>query len=99
MQTIVIDPFFPELNFTSSNLHEKVRVVNSPFSIQYSGMLFIDYVFKQLQEKYHNIEYFMVDASDDHAAVFTAIKLGYKHIIYNGNSKAMLSILEEVKNS
>jgi len=64
-----------------------VALTNNPGSTRYYGILVLDNIFKKLQKEFSHIITIIVNVEDDHAALFTAIKLGYKSIIYTGNSQ------------
>lgn len=64
-----------------------VTLTNNPGSTRYYGILIIDYIFKKLMKEFPFIVKIIVNVEDDHAALFTAVKMGYKNIIYTGNSK------------
>ncbi|WP_341787854.1 hypothetical protein [Rickettsia endosymbiont of Cantharis rufa] len=70
-----------------SNVEEKPILTNHASSVKYYGMLVIDYMFKTLSKEFpEKVLDLTVDIGDDHVALFTAIKLGYKNIVYTGNS-------------
>ncbi|WPY00399.1 hypothetical protein Trichorick_00273 [Candidatus Trichorickettsia mobilis] len=72
-----------------TNTQNPLIITNSPNSIKYYGILVLDYIFKTLQKEFpKTITDIIVDVGDDHAALFTAKKLGYKNIKYTGNSNA-----------
>lgn len=67
---------------------DQLTITNCSGSIKYYGMLVIDYIFKVLQQEFTQINNVIVNVDDDHAGLFTAIKLGYKQIYYTGTSCA-----------
>ena len=69
-----------------SNTTGSLIIVNTPASIKYYGILVIDYIFRTLQQEFPQIIDIQINVEDDHAALFTAIKLGYTNIKYTGNS-------------
>ncbi|WP_316355205.1 hypothetical protein [Candidatus Trichorickettsia mobilis] len=71
-----------------TNTQKSLTITNSPNSIKYYGILVLDYIFNTLQKEFPQITDVIVDVGDDHAALFTAKKLGYKNIKYTGNSSA-----------
>jgi|GEM_PF-935105 len=74
-------------SFLSSE-KEKYILTNLKSSVKYYGMLVVDHMFKTLQKEFpEKIIDIIVDVDDDHAALFTAIKLGYKNIVYKGDSE------------
>ncbi|HJD55890.1 MAG TPA: hypothetical protein LFW21_04560 [Rickettsia endosymbiont of Pyrocoelia pectoralis] len=78
------------LSFTE----DKVVLTTMPGSVKYYGMLVVDYVLKDLSKAFSNkIEDVIIDIGDDHAALFTAIKLGYKNIVYTGDSEEAKGLL------
>ena len=80
-------------NFLSS-VEEQLILTNHASSVKYYGMLAIDYMFKTLSKEFPNkVLDLIVNVREDHAALFTAIKLGYKNIIYTGNSKEAIGLL------
>ncbi|MCZ6901251.1 MAG: hypothetical protein O7C59_06080 [Rickettsia endosymbiont of Ixodes persulcatus] len=77
-----------------SSVEEKQILTNNASSVKYYGMLAIDYMFKTLSREFpEKVLDLTVDVGDDHAALFTAIKLGYKNIIYTGNSNEVRALL------
>ncbi|MFY9590054.1 hypothetical protein [Rickettsia endosymbiont of Halotydeus destructor] len=72
-----------------------VVLANTPGTTKYYGMLVIDYMFKKLTEEFsEKIVKIIVNVEDNHPALFTAIKLNYKDIIYTGNSAEAIKIYE-----
>ncbi|WP_347938870.1 hypothetical protein [Rickettsia oklahomensis] len=81
-----------------SSVEEKLILTHNASSVKYYGMLIIDYMFKTLSSEFpEKVLDLTVDVGDDHAALFTAIKLGYKNIIYTGNSNAVRTLLLELE--
>jgi len=77
-----------------SGAEEKLILTNHTSSVKYYGMLVIDYMFKTLSREFpEKVLDFTVNVGDDHAALFTAIKLGYKNIVYTGNSNEAKALL------
>ena len=77
-----------------SSVEEKLILTNHTSSAKYYGMLVIDYMFKTLSKEFpEKVLDPTVDIGDDHAALFTAIKLGYKNIVYTGNSEEARGLL------
>ncbi|MGX6960460.1 MAG: hypothetical protein ACIPMY_04470 [Rickettsia endosymbiont of Pentastiridius leporinus] len=82
------------LSFTE----DKVILTTTPGSIKYYGMLAVDYMLKTLNKEFSNkIEDVTVNIGDDHAALFTAVKLNYKNIIYTGDSEEAKGLLGRFK--
>ena len=81
-------------NFLSST--EGKFILTTPIgSVKYYGMLVIDFMLKTLiKEFYEKVIGVIVNVDDDHAALFTAIKLNYKNIIYTGNSPEAKALLK-----
>ncbi len=69
-----------------SKFHEPVILTNKSGSTRYYGMLVWDYIFKKLIEEFPQIVKIIVNVGNDHAALFTAIKLNYQNIVYTGKS-------------
>ncbi|XVN43430.1 MAG: hypothetical protein RCG15_03960 [Candidatus Rickettsia vulgarisii] len=81
--------------------HDPVILTNKIGSTRYYGILVLDYMFRTLQKEFPQITGIIIEVGDDHAALFSAIKLGYKNIIYTGKSeeaKKMLAYLEKINN-
>ncbi|MGI4775329.1 MAG: hypothetical protein ACRYE9_00080 [Janthinobacterium lividum] len=76
---------------------EPVNITNIKGSTRYNGIRVLDYIFRQLQQEFSRIKGVILNVDDDHAALFTAIKLGYKNINYTGKSKEAISILNNIK--
>lgn len=69
-------------------------IITNPYnSTKYYGMLVLDYMFKNLQAEFPQIIKIIVNVDDDLAALFTALKLNYENINYNGSSKAAKELL------
>lgn len=84
-------------NFLS---YEKGRFAlsTSSGSVKYYGMLVIDHMFKALTKEFpEKVIDLIANVGDDHAALLTAIKLGYKNIVYTGNSEEARGLLGGVK--
>lgn len=75
--------------------NELVILTNPHGSSRYYGMRVLDYMFKELAKEFSQITDIIVNVDDDHAALFTAIKLGYKNINYSGDSEEAQMILEK----
>ncbi|WP_425362693.1 hypothetical protein [Candidatus Tisiphia endosymbiont of Hybos culiciformis] len=69
-----------------SKFHDPVILTNKSGSTRYYGMLVLDYIFKTLTKEFSQIVKIIVNVENDHAALFTAIKLNYQNIIYTGES-------------
>ncbi|AFB20993.1 hypothetical protein [Rickettsia canadensis] len=81
-----------------SSVEQKLILTNHVSSVKYYGMLAIDYMFKTLSKEFpEKVLDLTVDVRDDHAALFTAIKLGYKNIIYTGNSNEARALLRRLE--
>lgn len=73
---------------------DKITLTNSVGSVKYYGMLVIDAMFKTLHKEFpEKIIDIIANVDDHHAALFTAIKLGYKNIVYTGNSEEAKRLL------
>ncbi len=66
---------------------DPVIITNKEGSTRYYGMLVLDYMFKNLIAEFPQITKIIVNVSDDNTALFTAIKLNYTNINYNGKSE------------
>lgn len=60
---------------------DKIIITNPKGSTRYYGMLVLDYMFKILRAEFSQITEVIVNVDNDNAALFTARKLGYQHII------------------
>ncbi|MCC8371755.1 MAG: hypothetical protein LN568_03245 [Rickettsia endosymbiont of Pseudomimeciton antennatum] len=69
-----------------SEFHDPIILTNKIGSTRYYGMLVLDYMFKKLTEEFPQIVKIIVNVENDHAALFTAIKLNYQNIVYTGES-------------
>ncbi len=69
-----------------SEFRDPVILTNKIGSTRYYGMLVLDYMFKKLAEEFPQIVKIIVNVENDHAALFTAIKLNYQNIVYTGES-------------
>jgi hypothetical protein len=74
---------------------QPVIMTNPHGSSRYYGMRVLDYMFKELSKEFLQITDIIVNVDDDHAALFTAIKLGYKNIKYSGDSQEAKMILRK----
>lgn len=73
-------------DFLSSAQGEYI-LTNPKSSVKYYGMLVVDHMLKTLQKEFsEKVIDLIADIDDDHAALFTAMKLKYKNIVYTGNS-------------
>lgn len=72
-----------------------VIITNPGGSTRYYGMRVLDYMFKELSKEFSQITDIIVNVDDDYAALFTAIKLGYKNIKYTGDSQEARMILRK----
>ncbi|WP_218460687.1 hypothetical protein [Rickettsia sp. TH2014] len=80
-------------NFLSSE-KGKFALSTPNGSVKYYGMLVIDHMLKTLSKEFpEKVVDLIVDVGDDHPALFTAIKLGYKNIIYTGSSEEAKRVL------
>ncbi|HJD67317.1 MAG TPA: hypothetical protein LFV66_02475 [Rickettsia endosymbiont of Bembidion lapponicum] len=74
-------------DFLSSTQGEYV-LTNSKSSVKYYGMLVVDHMLKTLQKEFpKKVIDVVVNVDDDNAALFSAMKLNYKNIVYTGNSE------------
>ncbi|ADE30077.1 beta/alpha barrel domain-containing protein [Rickettsia prowazekii] len=86
-------------NFLYS-IEEPLILTNDDSSIKYYGMLVIDYMFKTLRREFpEKVLALTVNVGQDHAALFTAIKLGYKNIVYIGASAEAKRLLSDLYNN
>ncbi|WP_040255863.1 hypothetical protein [Rickettsia hoogstraalii] len=93
MKTYVVVNLEEARNFLPS-IEEQLILTNHASSVKYYGMLVIDYMFKTLSKEFpEKILDFTVNVGEDHTALFTAIKLGYKNILYTGDSKEARGML------
>lgn len=82
-------------DFLSSAQGEYI-LTNSESSVKYYGMLVVDHMLKTLQKEFpKKVIDVIVDIDDDHAALFTTIKLNYKNIVYTGNSEEAKALLKK----
>ncbi|WP_341791633.1 hypothetical protein [Rickettsia endosymbiont of Gonocerus acuteangulatus] len=82
-------------DFLSSTQGEYV-LTNLKNSVKYYGMLVVDHMLKTLQKEFpKKVIDVVVNVDDDNAALFTAIKLNYKNIVYTGNSDEAKSLLKK----
>ncbi|RYE06284.1 MAG: hypothetical protein EOP33_03610 [Rickettsiaceae bacterium] len=77
--------------------NEKVNITNIKGSTRYLGIRVLDYIFKQLQHEFTHVENVILNVDDDHAALFTAVNLGYKNINYTGGSQEVVRMLKHIK--
>ncbi|AAU04004.1 hypothetical protein [Rickettsia typhi] len=85
-------------NFLYS-IEEPLILTNYDSSVKYYGMLVIDYMFKTLRREFpKKVLSLTVNVGKDHAALFTAIKLGYKNIVYIGASEEAQRLLSSLLN-
>lgn len=83
-------------NFLSSAKGDYV-LTNPKGSIRYYGMLVVDHMLKTLQREFPaKVVDLIVDVDDDHTALFTAIKLGFKNITYTGTSNEAKALLKKL---
>ena len=76
--------------------NEPVILTNPRDSTRYYGMRVLGFMFKELTKEFPDtISKVIVNVGDDNAALFTAIKLGYKNINYNGESEEARMILKK----
>jgi len=79
---------------------DEVVLTTLPGSVKYYGMLVVDHMLKTLSREFpEKVVDIIVNVGDDHAALFTAIKLGFKNIIYTGDSKEAKSLLCDLTDS
>lgn len=78
---------------------DSVILTNKLGSTRYYGILVLDYMFKKLQEEFPQIVGIIIHVGDDHAALFSAIRLGYQNIIYTGTSRQAKNLLFILKKS
>ena len=75
------------------NYQDPVVITNIEGSAKYYGTLVLEYIFKNLAKEFPQIVKVIMNVSDDNAALFTAIKLNYKNILYNGTSETAKKML------
>ncbi|XVN40377.1 MAG: hypothetical protein RCO49_06015 [Rickettsia endosymbiont of Argas persicus] len=74
-------------NFLSSAKGNYI-LTNPKSSVKYYGMLVVNHILKILQKEFpEKVVDVIVDVDDDHAALFTSVKLRYKNIVYTGDSE------------
>ncbi|WP_375327382.1 hypothetical protein [Candidatus Tisiphia endosymbiont of Nemotelus uliginosus] len=93
----------PSIIYTVENLSQArefllkfsdpIVLINKRGSTRYYGILILDYIFKKLLKEFPQINKIIIHVGDDHAALFSAIRLGYKNIIYTGESEAAKNFL------
>ncbi|ABV75082.1 hypothetical protein A1C_04045 [Rickettsia akari str. Hartford] len=99
MKTYVVVNLEEARNFLSS-IEAQLILTNNAYSVKYYGMLAINYIFKTLSKEFpKKVLEITVNVGEDHAALFTAIKLGYKNILYTGDSKEARGLLGGVENT
>lgn len=89
-------------SFCINFMIDPVILTNRVGSTRYYGILVLDYMFKKLLEEFPQVIQIIIEVEDDHAALFSAIKLGYKNIIYTGKSeeaRKMLASIDKLNNS
>lgn len=85
-------------NFLSSATGDYI-LTNSKSSVKYYGMLVVDHMLKTLQKEFpEKVIDLIADIDDDHAALFTAMKLKYKNIVYTGGSEEAKKLLGHLVN-
>ena len=73
-----------------------ITLINAPGSIRFLGALAIDKIFQILTQEFAiNGCIFRVD--DDLAGLFQAINMGYKNILYAGNSQVVKKIIQQIQ--
>ena len=79
-----------------SSAKGKYILTNPESSVKYYGMLVVDHMLKTLQKEFpEKVIDIIADVDDDHAALFTAMKLQYKNIVYTGNSEEAKALLKK----
>lgn len=80
-----------------ANIDCDLIITNPPSSTYYYGILVLDYMFQTLMVEFPQITDILLDVDDNHAALFTAMKLGYKNINYSGSSREAQQLLLKYK--
>lgn len=68
-----------------NNYRDPIIITNANGSIRYYGMIVLNYMFCSIVRDFKHVSKIIINAEDDNAGLLTAIRLGYKDIIYNGN--------------
>lgn len=74
-------------------IHKPIILINAPGSIRFLGALAIDHIFKTLSSEFA-LEKKIFAVDDDLAGLFQALSLGYKEILYSGQSAAAKKLLQ-----
>lgn len=74
-----------------------ISISNLSGIINYSGVNIVDCMFKILIQEFSNISKAIINVEDNNMAFFTALRLGYKDIIYTGHSKKIIQMIESIK--
>jgi hypothetical protein len=86
-----------QARYDLTNITNDVIVTNPPASTRYYGMLVLDYMLQSLKQEFAQVTDILINVEDDHAALFTAIKLGYKNINYTGTSSDIYQLLNSLQ--
>ncbi len=83
-------------NFLSSAKGDYI-LTNYKSSVKYYGMLVVDHILKTLHKEFpEKVIDLIANVDDDHAALFTAVKLGYKNVVYTGDSDEAQKLLHNL---
>jgi hypothetical protein len=80
--------------FCATHSEYDIIITNETYTIYCYGIMVLDYIFKTLQVEFPYIIKIIIDVDDNHAALFSAIKLNYQHIHYIGESMEAKMILQ-----
>ncbi len=91
-------PIYAVANLTTARnfllkFPDPIILTNQTGSTRYYGILILDYIFKKLFEEFAHISDIIIHVGNDHAALFSAVRLGYKNIVYTGESVAAKNFL------
>lgn len=76
--------------------HKPVILINSPGTVRTLGALALDKIFQTLSQEFEVVQ-IIFNVDDDLAALFGAIELGYRDILYTGTCAQAQKLIEELK--
>ena len=79
-----------------ASISKPVILINSPGTVRTLGALALDKIFQTLSQEFEVVQ-IIFNVDDDLAALFGAIELGYRNIIYTGTSAQAKKLIEELK--
>ncbi len=78
-----------------NKINANIYISNSKGSIKYLGINLIDIIFKKLKTQHSNIKKTILNIDDNSAYIYQAVELGYKDIIYTGNSDSVKKLIDK----